>query len=114
MPDLNSLSREELIALIVAQQTMIADQQRQIAELREEIDQLRRGGKRQAAPFSKGQRVESPKAPGRKPGRGPFRRRAEPVQPALDDGGTVTRAHRRGLHGSRTPDRVDGPGLIDP
>ena len=107
MPDLISLSREELIALIVAQQTMIADQQRQIAELREEIDQLRRGGKRQAAPFSKGQRVESPKAPGRKPGRGPFRRRAEPVQPAQET--IVARAPARCPHcgGRLAPEREE-------
>ena len=53
MPDLTSLSREELIALIVAQQRMIEEQQRQIVELRDEIEQLRRGGKRQAARFPK-------------------------------------------------------------
>ena len=65
MADLASLSREELIE-------MIATQQRQIAELREEIEQLRRGGKRQAAPFSKENRVENPRRPGRKPGQGPL------------------------------------------
>ena len=60
MADLTSLHREELIELIMVQQRMIEDQQRQIAELRDEIEQLRRGGKRQAAPFSKGKRVENP------------------------------------------------------
>ena len=84
MADLSSLSREELIDLIVAQQRMIEDQQRQIAELREEIDELRRGGKRQAAPFSKGQRVTNPKRPGRKPGQGPFSRRELRLEDATE------------------------------
>src|SRR5450756_3221653 len=84
MADLASLSREELIELIMTQQRMIEDQQRQIAELREEIEQLRRGGKRQAAPFSKGKRVENPKPPGRKPGQGPFSRRAAPLEEATE------------------------------
>jgi transposase len=84
MADLTSLSREELIELIAAQQRMIEDQQRQIAELREEIDQLRRGGKRQAAPFSKGQRVANPKPPGRKPGQGPFTRREVGLEEATE------------------------------
>lgn len=72
MADMESMSSEELIALIVAQQQLIA-------ELRDEIEQLRRGGKRQAAPFSKGKRVENPKQPGRKPGQGPFSRRQAPL-----------------------------------
>src|SRR5450759_1834109 len=84
MADLASLSREELIELIMTQQRMIEDQQRQIAELREEIEQLRRGGKRQAAPFSKGKRVENPKPPGRKPGQGPFTRRIVPLGEATE------------------------------
>jgi len=66
--DLPALSREELLALVV-------ELQRQMTELRAEIDQLKRGGKRQAAPFSKGTRVAKPKPPGRKPGAGPFRSR---------------------------------------
>jgi len=64
MRDLELLSREELIGLIL-------EQARQIEE-------LRRGGKRSAAPFSKGTRVEDPKTPGRKPGEGPFERRKAP------------------------------------
>lgn len=80
MADLASLSREELIGIIGAQQRMLEEQQRLIAELRAEIEQLRRGSKRQAAPFSKGLRVENPKKPGRKPGQGPFVRRATPAQ----------------------------------
>ena len=92
MADLGTGSREELIEIIVTQQGMIEALQRQIAELREEIDQWRRGDRRQVAPFSKGKRAENPKPPGRKPGQGPFTRRAAPLEevtetilvPALD------------------------------
>ena len=74
--DLPALSREELLALVV-------ELQRQITEWRAEIDQLTRGGKRQAAPFSKGSRVADPKPPGRKPGSGPFHYRAAPPREAI-------------------------------
>ena len=46
MPDLESLSRAELIALLIEQQQVID-------RLRKEMEELRRRGKRQAAPFSK-------------------------------------------------------------
>jgi transposase len=72
------LSREELLA-------MVAELQRQIAALRAEIDELKRGGKRQAAPFSKGSRVAEPKRPGRKPGAGTFRYREAPLPEAITD-----------------------------
>lgn len=80
--DLPALSREELLALVV-------ELQRQITELRAEIDQLTRGGKRQAAPFSKGTRESAPKRPGRKPSSGTFRYREAPsaetiTQPPVD------------------------------
>ena len=68
---LPTLSREELLALV-------AELQRQIAALRAEIDALKRGGKRQAAPFAKGARVAEPKSPGGKPGTGTFRYREAP------------------------------------
>jgi transposase len=76
--DLPALSREELLALVV-------ELQRQITELRAEIDQLKRGGKRQAAPFSKGTRVAEPKPPGRKPGSGTFRYREAPPPEAITE-----------------------------
>ena len=58
---LESLSREELIEVIL-------DQSRMIAQLRAEVEQLKkRGG---AAPFSKGTHKKDPKRPGRKPGQG--------------------------------------------
>jgi len=74
--DLPALSREELLAWVV-------EWPRQITELRAEIDQLTRGGKRQAAPFSKGMRVAEPKPPGRQPGTGPFRSREAPPPEAI-------------------------------
>jgi hypothetical protein len=75
---LPTLSREELLALV-------AELQRQIAALRAEIDALKRGGKRQAAPFSTGSRVAEPKRPGRKPGSGTFRSRAAPRPEAITE-----------------------------
>ena len=74
--DLPALSREELLALVV-------EWPRQITEWRAEIDQLKRGGKRQAAPFSKGTRIAEPKPPGRTPGAGPFRSREAPPPEAI-------------------------------
>jgi transposase len=71
MAALDSLSREELIALILEQQQLIE-------QLRVEIEQLKRSQHRQASPFSKGKRKANPKPPGRKPGQGPFTRRAAP------------------------------------
>jgi transposase len=66
---LDSVSREQLIQIIL-------DQHRMIEQLRAEIEQLkRRGG---AAPFSKGTRKPDPKPPGRKPGQGFFRFRGAP------------------------------------
>lgn len=42
--------------------------ERQIAELRKRLEEVERAGKRQAAPFSKGEPKKEPKKPGRKPG----------------------------------------------
>jgi hypothetical protein len=71
MPDLDSLSRDDLIRLIL-------ELYRQNEDLRKQIEDLRRKDKRSAAPFSKGERKKNPKRPGRKPGQGPFTRRPEP------------------------------------
>jgi transposase len=65
MPDLDSLSRDDLIRLIL-------ELQRQIEDLRKQNEELRRKDKRSAAPFSKGERKKNPKRPGRKPGQGEF------------------------------------------
>jgi hypothetical protein len=50
----------------------------EIAALRTQLEQRTRDAKRQAAPYSKGQRTAQPKRPGRKPGRGPFTFRTLP------------------------------------
>jgi transposase len=107
---LYALSREDLLALV-------AELQRQIAELRAshealcaEIDQLKRGGKRQAAPFSKGIRVPGPKPPGRKPGSGPFHYRKAPPPEAITEPPvevTVTLAVCPLCGGLLTEERVD-------
>jgi transposase len=74
--DLAKLDRDALVALIRKQATLIE-------ALRAEVECLKRGGKRQAAPFSKGRRVGTPKTPGRKPGQGLFRRREAPTPEQL-------------------------------
>jgi hypothetical protein len=70
----------------------VAEQQRQIArlraqleeativveKLRAEVTELQRSSKRQATPFSKGNRAQQPKRPGRKPGEGTFSFRQAP------------------------------------
>ena len=71
MEDLDSLSRADLIRLIL-------ELQRQIEYLRKQNEELRRKDKRSAAPFSKGERRKNPKRPGRKPGQGEFSRRPKP------------------------------------
>jgi transposase len=83
--DLAVLSRDELLRLIMAQQQQLAAQEQQLAQLtatvevlQAEVERLKREGQRQAAPFSKGRRVATPKQPGRKPGKGLFRYRAAP------------------------------------
>jgi transposase len=68
---LDTLSREQLIQIIL-------DKHRMIEQLRAEIEQLkRRSG---AAPFSKGTRKTNPRPPGRKPGQGFFRFRGAPEE----------------------------------
>src|SRR4051794_36495712 len=69
--DLAELDRDALIALVL--------------KLQAEVEALKRGGKRQAAPFSKGTRTKAPKKPGRKPGRGAFNRREAPTPGQLSE-----------------------------
>lgn len=79
------LSREDLLALVAELQHQIAALTATNEALRAEIDQLKRGGKRQAAPFSKGTRVTEPKPPGRKPGSGTFCYREAPPPEAITE-----------------------------
>ena len=58
----------ELRRRVLEQGRQIAEQERQIARLEKLVEELRRRGKRQAAPFSKGLPKEKPKRPGRKRG----------------------------------------------
>lgn len=76
--DLAELGRDELVALILKQAAAIA-------ALQAKVEELARSGKRQAAPFSKGTRAGDPKRPGRKPGRGIFRRREAPAPEQLSE-----------------------------
>ena len=83
--NISSLSREELLALVAELQHQVTALRHQVAELtgsnqalRAENDQLKRGNRRQAAPFSKGARARNPKGPGRKPGQGTFSFRQAP------------------------------------
>jgi transposase len=69
-----------------ALQRLLRDLQTENERLRRQLDEATRAGKRQAAPFAKGQPTGQPKRPGRKPGR--------------DYG---TKAHRQ----APTPDQID-------
>jgi transposase len=67
-----------LLVLVVEVHHRIVELTASNEALRAEREQLKRGGKRQAAPFAKGTRVANPKPPGRKPGSGTFCDRAVP------------------------------------
>lgn len=108
-PDLATLSWDELAALVLEQAAMIE-------ALRAEVERLTRGGERQAAPFSKGTRVEEPKRPGRKPGQGPFRRREAPKpeelsEPPIDVPVADPTCSRCG--GERVQERVEEASVVD-
>jgi transposase len=107
---LHALSREDLVALVAELQRQIAELRASHEAMRAEIDQLKWGGKRQAAPFSKGTRVPEPKPPGRKPGVGPFRYREAPPPEAITEPPvevTVTLAACPVCGGLLTEERVD-------
>ncbi len=59
---------EELKREIAIRDRVIIDQIGRIGELERALEESRRGGKRQAAPFSKGETSSTPKRPGRKSG----------------------------------------------
>jgi transposase len=66
----------ELQAAVVRLETQLAElndaleaRDARITELEKLLDESRRSGKRQAAPFSKGEPADEPKTPGRKPGK---------------------------------------------
>ena len=83
-------SRDDLLALVGSLREQVARLQRQVGQLtavnetlHKENAELRRSTKRQAAPFSTGARVEHPKRPGRKLGKGPFAFRKAPLPEQL-------------------------------
>jgi transposase len=77
MPALKELA--PLLAELASLKARVEELLAENAALKARIDQLARDAKRQAAPFSKGQRKAHPKRPGRKPGRGRFTFRALPT-----------------------------------
>jgi len=58
--------------------------QKQLERLQAEVEELKRAGKRQAAPFARRKLVEHPKRPGRKAGQGRFTRREQPAPKQVD------------------------------
>lgn len=70
---------EELLQENSELRRRVADQERRIAQLEKIIEELRRGGKRQAGPFSKGEPKSDPQTPGRKPAARYGRRACRPV-----------------------------------
>src|SRR3954467_475529 len=71
---------EELIDLTRRQARQIDELRAEVERLKAELEQSRRAGKRQAAPFSKGAPKANPKRPGRKPGHPPSHRPAPPPE----------------------------------
>jgi transposase len=66
---------------------MVRALQEQVQVLTAALEEARRSGKRQAAPFRKPKRVENPKKPGRKPGEqyGEHARRIAPENASIDE-----------------------------
>jgi transposase len=73
---------EELLDLVQQQQRQIEALTAEVARLRAELDEARRGGKRQAAPFRKGPPKPNPERPGRKAGDQHGRHGHRPPPPA--------------------------------
>src|SRR3954470_9027539 len=71
---------DELLDLNRRQARQIDELRAEVERLRSELEQARRAGKRQAAPFSKGPPKTDPKRPGRKPGHPPSHRPAPPPE----------------------------------
>ena len=68
----------ELIAEVDRLQGHNASLTATVKELCRQLAAAQRSGKRQAAPFSKGRRIDKPRRPGRKPGMGNFSYRKPP------------------------------------
>src|SRR5512135_1950871 len=93
LTELAQLGKQALLAVVVQVLTELAALKARVGELlaevaslrtenavlRSQLEQRTRDAKRQAAPFSKGQRKAPPKRPGRKPGQGHFTFRTLPT-----------------------------------
>lgn len=71
---------DELLELTRRQARQIDELRSEVERLKAELDQSRRAGKRQAAPFSKGPPRPTPKRPGRKAGHPPSHRPPPPPE----------------------------------
>ena len=69
--DAKSPTYEELVELTRRQARQIDELRTEVERLKAELEQSRKAGKRQAAPFSKGSPKADPKRPGRKSGHPP-------------------------------------------
>jgi transposase len=78
--ELSELSVQELIAVVMELREENARLAAEIAELKRRLEEKERSSKRQAAPFSKGEKKANPKKPGRKAGKGQFSHRDPPSE----------------------------------
>lgn len=78
---------QRLRARVGELERMVRALQEQVQVLTAALEEARRAGKRQAAPFRKAKRVEEPKKPGRKPGEqyGEHARRSVPEDAPIDE-----------------------------
>lgn len=75
----------ELRQQVATLMAIVEGQQRRIEELERRMDEQQRRGKRQAAPFSKGEPKAKPRRPGRKPGAQYGRRAVREVPERIDE-----------------------------
>src|SRR4051812_24906622 len=78
--DGTSPTYDELLELTRRQDRLIDELRGEVDRLKRELEESRRAGKRQAAPFSKGPPKADPKRPGRKAGHPPSHRPAPPPE----------------------------------
>jgi transposase len=106
---------EVLVAENARLRQQVAQLSEQLAAALAEIERLKRQGKRQAAPFSRGERVAKPKKPGRKRGQGPFTRRQAPSPASYtrEVHATVTETACPDCGGDLAPDQVETVTVTD-
>ena len=77
--------RDDLLRRVTEQECTILELGKRMAHLEKLIEELQRKGKRQAAPFSKGEPKAAPKPPGRKPGAQYGQVATRPVPQRIDE-----------------------------